>query len=81
MLSHNGPVSDKPSMSICSHMYCFCTGRRCGRTLSVEIHEDLQQVFRQALMSGDVQLHVLYGVVLTLCHLGAKVWCGSMCVA
>lgn len=45
--------------------------RRCGCSLNVEVRE-LHGSCRQALASVDTPLHVLYGVVVTLSHLGTK---------
>ena len=47
--------------------------RRCGWSLKAELREELHEACRQALASEDVGLHVLYGVVVTLCHHGTEV--------
>ena len=45
---------------------------RCATPLN-EYIPDINTSFRQLLSQSDISLQVLYGVVLSLCHLGGKV--------
>ena len=46
--------------------------RRCGSPLN-DYLPDLCSSFHQLLSQQEVPLPVLYGTVLTLCHMGGKV--------
>lgn len=69
---HAGPVCDHWQVRRMSAVCLAEVTYRCGTPLN-EYIPAIYTSFRHVLAQSDVSLHVLYGVVLSLCQLGGKV--------
>lgn len=69
---HTGSVCDHWHVRRMSAVCLAEVAHRCGTPLN-EYVPAIYTSFRHALAQSDVSLHVLYGVVLSLCQLGGKV--------